>query len=95
MDFHKLQFNDNSCSIQKYIDNRLANIDFLTIINYSNPSVAPAAYEMPQKAQPTLAAVERSFPMLKKLLCGDRNVEEENVKKYMMTMYMMVYFNKR
>ena len=80
-----MQFDDDPCAIKK----RLFNSDLETIINCTNLTIDPTSYALLQKAQPTSAAVERSFSMLSKLLRKDRNFDVKNVKKY-----MMLYYNK-
>ena len=84
-----MQFDDDPCAIKDYINKRLSNSDLETIINYTNLTIDPTSYALLQKAQPTSAAVERSFSMLNKLLRKDRNFDVKNVKKY-----MMLYYNK-
>ena len=84
-----MQFDDDPCAIKDYINKRLSNSDLETIINCTNLTIDPTSYALLQKAQPTSAAVERSFPMLNKLLRKDRNFDDKNVKKY-----MMLYYNK-
>ena len=56
-----MQFDDNSCAIKNYIKKRLFNSDLETIINCTNLTIDPTSYALLQKAQPTFAAVERSF----------------------------------
>ena len=79
-----MQFNDDPCAIKdyRYINKRLFNSDLETIINCANLTIDPTSYALLQKAQPTSAAVERSFSMLNKLLRKDRNFDAKNVKKY-------------
>ena len=84
-----MQFDDDPCAIKNYIKKRLSNSDLETIINCTNLTIDPTSYALLQKAQPTSAAVERSFSMLSKLLRKDRNFDVKNVKKY-----MMLYYNK-
>ena len=84
-----MQFDDDPCAIKNYIKKRLSNSDLETIINCTNLTIDPTSYTLLQKAQPTSAAVERSFSMLSKLLRKDRNFDVKNVKKY-----MMLYYNK-
>ena len=69
---------------------RLSNSDLEAITNCTNLTIDPTSYTLLQKAQPTSAAVERSFSMLSKLLRKDRNFDVKNVKKYMMS-----YYNKK
>ena len=84
-----MQFNDDPCAIKNYIKKRLSNSDLETIINCTNLTIDPTSYALLQKAQPTSAAVERSFSMLTKLLKKDRNFDDKNVRKY-----VMLYYNK-
>ena len=76
-----------SQGLKDYINKRLSNSDLETIINCTNVTIDPTSYALLQKAQPTSAAVERSFSMLNKLLKKDRNFDVKNVKKYMMLCY--------
>ena len=85
-----MQFDDDPCAIKNYIKKRLSNSNLETIINCTNLTIDPKSYALLQKAQPTSAAVERSFPMFRKLLRKDRNFDVKNVKKY-----MMLYYNKK
>ena len=85
-----MQFDDDPCAIKNYIKKRLSNFDLETIIYCTNLNIDPTSYALLQKAQPTFAAVERSFSMLSKLLRKDRNFDVRNVK-----IYMMLYYNKK
>ena len=85
-----MQFNDDLCAIKNYIEKQLSNSDLETIINCTNLTIDPTRYALLQKAQPTSAAVERSFSMLSKLLRKDRNFDVKNVN-----IYMMLYYNKK
>ena len=84
-----MQFDDDSCAMKDYINKPLSNSDLETILNCANLTIDPTSYALLQKAQPTSAAVERSFSMLNKLLRKDRNFDAKNVKKY-----MILYYNK-
>ena len=75
-----IQFDDDPCAVKNYIKKRLSNSDLETIINCTNLAIDPTSYALLQKAQPTSAAVERSFSMLSKLLRKDRNFDVKNVK---------------
>ena len=70
-----MQFDNDPCAIKDNINERLSNTNF---------TIDPTSYALLQKAQPTSAAVARSFFMLNKLLRKDRNFNVKNVKKYMM-----------
>ena len=83
-----MQFDDDPCAIKDYMYKRLSNSDLETI-NCTNLTIDPTSYALLQKAQPTSAAVERSFSMLNILLRKDRNFDVKNVKKC-----MMLYYNK-
>ena len=75
-----MQFDNDPCAIKNYIKKRLSNSDLETIISCTNLTIDPTSYALLQKAQPTSAAVERSFSMLSKLLRKDRNYDVKNVK---------------
>ena len=77
-----MQFDDHPCAIKNYIKKRLSNSDLETIITVPTLTIDPTNYALLQKAQPTSAAVERSFSMLSKLLSKDRNFDVKNVKIY-------------
>ena len=85
-----MQFDDDPCAINNYIKKRLSNSDLETIINCTNLTIDPTSYALLQKAQPTSAAVERSFSMLSELLRKDRNFDVKNAKRY-----MMLHYNKK
>ena len=85
-----MQFDDHLCAIKNYIKKQQSNLDLETIINCTNLTINPTSYALLQKAQPTSAAVERSFSMLSKLLRKNRKFDVNNVKKY-----MMLYYNKK
>ena len=70
-----MQCDDDQCAIKNYIKKRLSNSDLETIINCTNLTIDPTSYALLQKAQPTSAAVERSFSMLSKVLRKDRNFD--------------------
>ena len=81
-----MQFDDDPCAINDYINKRLSNSDLETI-NCSNLTIDLTSCALLQKAQPTSAAVERSLSMLNELLRKDKNFDVKNVKKYMMLHY--------
>ena len=85
-----MQFDDDPCAIKNHIKKRLSYSDLETMINCTNLTIDPTSYALLQKAQPTSAAVERSFSMLSKSLRKDRNFDVKNVKEY-----MMLYYNKK
>ena len=84
-----MRFDDDPYAIKNCIKKRLYS-DLETIINCTKLTIDPTTYALLQKAQPTSAAVERSFSMLSKLLRKDRYFDVKNVKKY-----MMLYYNKK
>ena len=89
-----MQFDDDPCAIKDYINKRLSHSDLETIINCTNLTIDPTSYALLQRAQPTSAAVERSFSMLNKLLRNDRNFNVKNVKKYMMLYNILFEFDR-
>ena len=76
-----MQFDDDPGAIKDYIIKRLSNSNLETIINCTNSTIEPTSCALLQKAQPTSAAVERSFSTLSKLLRKDRKFDVKNVKK--------------
>ena len=76
-----MQFNDDPSAINDWIKKRLSNSDLETIINCTNLTIDPTSYALLQKAQPTSAAVERSFSMLNKLRRKDKIFDVKNQKK--------------
>ena len=82
-----MQFDDDPSAIKDCINKRLSKSDLETIINCTNLTMDPTSYALLQKAQPTSAAVERSFSILNKLLRKDRSFDVKNAKKYMMLHY--------
>ena len=84
-----MQFDDDPCAVKDYINQRLSSSDLETIINCTNLTIDPTSYALLQKAQPTSAAVERSFSTLNKLLRKNKNFDVKNVKKH-----MVLYYNK-
>ena len=74
-----MQFDDDPCAIKDYINKRLSNSDLETT-NSTNLTIDPTSYALLEKAQPTSAAVARSFSMVNKLLRKDRNFDVKNVK---------------
>lgn len=83
----ELRFGNDPCHIRDYLNRRLADSDLAKIVNFSCPTVSPATYELLLQAQPSSAAVERSFSILKKVLRSDRPFKTMNVKKYLMLCY--------
>ena len=76
-----MQFDDDTCAIKDCIKVQLSNSDLETIINCTNLKIDATRYTLLQKAQPTSAAVERSFIMLSKFLRKARNFDVKNVTK--------------
>ena len=56
-----MQLDDHPCAIKDYIKKRLSKSNLETITNCINLTIDPTSYALSQKAQPTSAAVERSF----------------------------------
>ena len=84
-----MHFLDDPCSIQAYVKKRPFNSDLEAIMNCTNLAIVPTTNTLLQKAQPTSAAVERSFSVLSKLLTKDRHFDIKNVKKC-----VLLYYNK-
>ena len=68
----------------------ISNPDLETIVNYTNLTIDSTSYALLQKAQPTSAAVKRSYSMLSILLRKDRKFDVKNMKNY-----MVLYYNKK
>ena len=72
--FSDVDFKLDSANIMPYIQKRLKkNSDLAVIVDMTKKYLSPRMYAALQGCQPTSAAVERSFSMLGKLLCKDRN----------------------
>ena len=84
---HNLRFGDDPYQIKNYIQRPLVSgSDFLKIAAGSGADLSrhsPAEVALHQRAQPASASVERSFSMLKKLLCPGRNFDKDNVYSYL------------
>ena len=88
-----MQFDDPRAN-KDYIKTQQSNSDLETIINCTNLTIDSTGYALLRKAQPTSAAVERSFFMLSKLLKKHRNFDVKKVKKYIMLYYNKVFVMK-
>lgn len=89
-DLHNLHLGQDSAGIAKYLTKRIAkNDDLDAIVTMKKEHISPGLYAELQSCQPTSAAVERSFSMLKKMLAKDRQFLPTNVAKY-----VSVYYNK-
>ena len=82
-----MQFDDDRCAIKDYFEKQRSNSDLKPKINCTNLTIDQTSYALLQKAQPTIAAVERSFSMLSKLLKKDSNFDVKNIKKYIILNY--------
>ena len=85
-----LCFNDDSCQMKQYIQERLAvGCDILKIDGSAAklPEHSPAQVALLQTAQPTSASVERSFSILNNLLSPGRNFDKNNVYSYLVMEY--------
>ena len=84
-----MQFDDDPCQIQQYINHHLNHsTDLINIMEAKDSSVAPFIYALLHKALPTMAAVEHSFSLLNKLLRKDHNFLPQNMNKY-----ILLHFN--
>ena len=59
----------------------MQNNEISEIMKMERRDVSPAVYCLLQHFQPTIASVERSFSVLRKLFAEDRNFKAENVKQ--------------
>ena len=82
-----LRFGDDPREIKDCIQNRLAaGGDFLEIASGSGadlPNHSPAEVVLLRRVQPTSAYLERSFSVLKKMLCSGRNFDKNNIHFYL------------
>ena len=77
------KFGSDLLNITEYIAKRLKANDFKVILDVSREDLAPSLYGKLQSCQPTSAAVERSFSMLKCFLRKNRNFSDKNFSSYM------------
>ena len=84
----KLDFGEDTCNINQYIEKRMQNNNISEIIYMERQDILPAVYHMLQNSQPTSASVQRCFSMLKKLLAKNGNFKVENMRHY-----MILHFN--
>ena len=77
------KFGSDPLNITEYIAKRLKANDFKVILDLSREDLAPSLYGKLQSCQPTSAAVERSFSMLKCFFAKDRNFSDKNISSYM------------
>ena len=83
-DISNLDLKQDCVDIVSYIKKRMMkNYDLDNIVGLKKRYVSPAMYAELQCCQPTTAAVERSFSILRKLLRKDRNFLSGNVEKYL------------
>ena len=77
-----MRVDDDTCAIKDFIKKKLlSNSNLKTITNFADLTIDPTSKVLLRKAQPTSAAVERSFSMLSKLLRKDRNFDVKKIKK--------------
>ena len=86
-DVMSLDFRADVCGIGKYIQRRIAKNDITCIVKMEREDISAHLYNLLQKSQATSASVERSFPILGKILAKDRNFREDHVKQYLMVKY--------
>ena len=54
----------------------------VSIINFGNRNISPSIYTCLHKSPVTSIEVERSFSMLNKMLCEDRQFAKDNIFEY-------------
>ena len=67
-----LNLNDDPCAIKDYILKQLQKQDIMSIINFGNRNISLSIYACLHKCPVTSIAVKRSFSVLNKMLCEDR-----------------------
>ena len=70
----ELDLGEDTCSINRYIQKRMQNNDIFLIMNMERPDISHAVYTLLQHSKPTIAFVEGSFSMRRKLLAKDRKL---------------------
>ena len=78
----ELDFGEDICSINRYIQKRMQNDDISKTIKMERPDISPAVCSLLQHSQP-ITAFEKIFFMLGKLFAKDRNFMVKNVRQYM------------
>ena len=73
----ELDFGEDTCSINRYIQKRRQNNDMSKVINMERPDITPAVYSLLQRSQPTTTSVERSIFMLSNLFAKSRSVRSK------------------
>lgn len=81
-DVQEIEFEEDPCEIKAYIQKRLVNNDIQQITDMTRSDISPSVFKLLLNAQPTSAAVERSFSMLKNVLKDNRNFSFENVRQF-------------
>ena len=80
----ELDFGEDTCNINQYIEQRMHNNDISEIVNMERQDVSPAVYHMLQNSQPTSPSVERSFSTMKNCL---PRTEFLRSRMYVITVY--------
>ena len=57
----ELDFGENTCSINRYIQKRRQNNDMSKAINMERPDITPAVYSLLQSSQPITTVPEKSL----------------------------------
>ena len=85
-----LDFGEDMAGVKEYIAHRLSQSDARAICLGTIPDFEPINYSLVQNAQPTSAAVERSFSMALKIIgAKDRPFDNANIWKYIICAYNM------
>lgn len=74
-----LNFGTDPCKIKEYLTKRVEAHEINIIVDASREDISLATYALLQNCQPTSAAVERAFSILK-MLAKDRVSDPKNVK---------------
>ena len=80
-DLHKFNFQNEPTEVDKYLKRRLNGHEINSIMLLTKTEVSPSTYCLLQNCQATSAGVERSLPMLGKMLAKDRNFLPNKVVK--------------
>lgn len=93
-DLEEIEIQNDTCNILNYVKKRMENSDIYAIKNMSKENVSPNIYAKLFKCQATSISVERSFSILNKINCKDRNFSDKNIGKYIILHYNLLELNK-
>ena len=81
----EITFENDPCSLKNYIEKRLLKNDISNIVEDSD--IEPDVRLKLFRCQSTSVDVERSFSIMNKVLCKEKNFRSENIKNYVISYY--------